>query len=150
MVRLSLHRPETAVLPRHPLFRARDIKRVCEAELVVWIVVAGEVGKDSEPLLHSETALIMVDNYRNSILTSARPPTQSAPLIYAPPIRTKLGEPWLLLYILRDVDGLPCIVLMRPLAPRALFVTVVSDLAISFLELLEDDRCFDTVWRTPC
>jgi hypothetical protein len=37
------------MLPCDPLFCARDIERVCEAELVVRIVVTGEVDEDSCP-----------------------------------------------------------------------------------------------------
>jgi hypothetical protein len=46
VVCLSLHGTEATVLPCHPLFGAGDIERVTEAELVLRIVMAGEVGED--------------------------------------------------------------------------------------------------------
>ena len=82
------------MLPRHPLFRAGDIERVAEAEFVVWIVVAGEVGENGESFLNSEAALIVVHDDRNAS------------------IGAQLGIPRLFLDFLRDVDALPGVVLL--------------------------------------
>jgi len=46
VVGLALHRAKAAMLPCHPLFCARDVERVAEAELVFGVVVAREVRED--------------------------------------------------------------------------------------------------------
>jgi len=81
------------MLPCHPLFGSRLVERVGEAELVLGVIVARQVGEDRKTLHDSKATLIVVYDDRNAA------------------IRTELSEPLLLLNVLPDVDALKCVVL---------------------------------------
>ena len=105
------------MLPGHPLLcDAVVVRLVGEAQLVVRVVVLGQVAEDGEALEDGEVAAVMVDDGGNTA------------------VWTDGCVPGLLLRILHDVDRLPCV--LRPIPvrhqldqPRLLRVYVVGHLS---------------------
>lgn len=77
------------MLPGHPLLGDRVVVRLDgEAEAVLRVVVAGEIGQDGEPLKDGETTSVVVDDGRDAA------------------VGVEGRVPGLLLRVLGDVDGL--------------------------------------------
>lgn len=80
------------MLPRHPLLGDRVIVGFDgEAELVLRVVVPGEVAQDGQPLEDGEGGAVVVDDGGDAA------------------VGVEGGVPGLFLRVLADVDGLDCV-----------------------------------------
>lgn len=105
MIRLTLHRTETAVLPGHPLLAVVVIVgRGVEAQLVFGVVAARQVAQNGEPFHDGEATAVVVDDDGDAAVGAER------------------REPRRLLRVLHDVDGLP-----RVLEPVCLLELLEQD-----------------------
>lgn len=85
----NVHGTQSTMLPGHPLLGLAVLVAVDgEAELVLRVVVAREVGQDREALEDGEAAAIVVDDDGDA------------------PVGVEVNEPGLLLRVLHDVDRL--------------------------------------------
>jgi hypothetical protein len=79
---------QSAMLPCHPLFANRLIERIFKPEPVLRIVLPRQVCEDGKAFHDGEAALVVINNDRNAA------------------IGAEFGEPFLLLYILTNIDAL--------------------------------------------